>query len=283
MNQVNHYVFSLYIFLLNVRDTLEYSIDREHSIQLYEQRKNIITNGYAEGTPLGNFFAQNKEQAEKIIEKLKEFAEEVYGDDSTFIKVNEGKVRVDHTQHIQMFDYVCGIQESLRDILYGYLNYTRENNNSEAIISNLLAADDRMFRPVFVMLALREFEKSFAEFQKVMSESQGKPTPQSNFIVQNEISKLAQMIRFVIAHHHCMENEIMDVMDEVNAILEMTEGRRERRDNKSFKDLFDGINAKLNELVAKYEAQWKTVYNEALKQAREFEEAARKNDEAPKA
>ena len=281
MNQVNHFVFSIYLFLLNLRDTMEYSIDREHSIQLYEQRKNILTNGYGEGTPLGNFFAQNEEQAKSIQEKLKEFATEVYGDDSTILRVSEGKIRVDHTQHIQLFDYVCGLQESIRDILYGYLGYTKQNNTNEEVIENLLAADDRMFRPVFVMLALREFEKSFGEFQKVMNESQGKPTPQSNFIVQNEITKLAQMIRFVIAHHHCTENEIMDVMDEVNAVIEMTEGRRERRDNKPFKDLFDAINAKLNGLVAKYESLWKTAYNKALEEAKEFERL--KNEEGKKA
>lgn len=284
MNQTNHFVFTIYLFLLNLRDTMEYAIDREHSIQLYNQRKNILTNGYKEGSPLGGFFAQNQEQAKQIVEKLDEFVQEVYGDDSSILKISEDKVRVDHTQHIKLFDYVCGLQESIRDILYGYLNFTRQNNTSEEVIVDLLAADDRMYRPVFVMLAFRELQKSFAEFQKVMSESKGQPTPQSNFIVQNEISKLAQMIRFAIGHHHCVENEIMDVMDEVNALIEMTEGRRERRDNKSFKDLFDGVNLKLNGLVAKYEPLWKEAYNKALKEAQEFE-AQRNNakleEEAP--
>ena len=103
-----------------------------------------------------------------------------------------------------------------------------------------------------------------------MSESKGQPTPQSNFIVQNEIVKLSQMIRFVVSHHHCMENEIMDVMDETLAVIEMTEGRRERRDGKSFNEIFNALNEKLNHLVAKYEPIWKEQFQKAVGEAVAF-------------
>jgi len=282
MNQTSHYIFNLYHYLLNLRDTLEYTIDREHKEELYNQRKNVLSKGYLEGTPLGNFLKNNPEQGEKITEKLKEFVDEVYGDDSTILKLTEGKVRVDHSQHIKLFDYVCGLQESLRDIIYGYLNYAKQQNDSEAIITELVELDDKLFRPVFVMLAMREFEKSFGEFQKVMSESQGKPTPQSNFIVQNEIVKLSQMIRFIIQHHHCTENEIMDVLDETNAVIEMTEGRRERRDNKSFKDIFEELNGKLNALVVKYEPLWRDAFQKAVNEAVAFSQKQQQEAEESK-
>ena len=281
MNQTTHYIFNLYHYLLNLRDTLEYTIDREHQEALFNQRKSVLTNGLAENAPLGNFLKNNPEQGKELSEKLKEFIEEVYGDDSTILKLAEGKVRVDHSQHIKLFEYVCGLQETLRDILYGYLNFAKQQNEQEAIIVDLIEMDDKLFRPVFVMLAMREFQKSFGEFQKVMSESQGKPTPQSNFIVQNEISKLSQNIRFVIQHHHCMENEIMDVMDETLAVIEMTEGRRERRDNKSFKDIFDALNAKLNGLVSKYEPLWREAFQKAVQEAVAFNQ--KMNDDSKKA
>ena len=266
MNQTSHYIFNLYHYLLNLRDTLEYTIDREHKEELYNQRKNVLSKGYLEGTPLGNFLKNNPEQGEKITEKLKEFVDEVYGDDSTILKLTEGKVRVDHSQHIKLFDYVCGLQESLRDIIYGYLNYAKQQNDSEAIITELVELDDKLFRPVFVMLAMREFEKSFGEFQKVMGESQGKPTPQSNFIVQNEISKMASMIRFSRAHAHNTDNETLDLLDDVNKVIEMTEGRRDRRDNKSFSDIFNDINRRLNDHVSLLEPQWKAAYEALFKQ-----------------
>ena len=281
MNQTTHYIFNLYHYLLNLRDTLEYTIERDHQEALFNQRKTVLTNGLAENAPLGNFLKNNPEQGKELTEKLQEFIQDVYGDDSTILKLAEGKVRVDHSQHIKLFEYVCGLQETLRDILYGYLNFAKQQNEQEAIIVDLVEMDDKLFRPVFVMLAMREFEKSFGEFQKVMSESQGKPTPQSNFIVQNEISKLSQNIRFVIQHHHCMENEIMDVMDETLAVIEMTEGRRERRDNKSFKDIFDSLNAKLNGLVSKYEPLWRETFQKAVQEAMAFNQ--KMSDENKKA
>ena len=280
MNQTSHYIFNLYHYLLNLRDTLEYTIDREHLDNLYNQRKKVLTDGLNENAPLGNFLKNNPEQGEKLTNQLKEFIDEVYGEGSTILRVSEGKVRVDHGQNIKIFDTVCGLQETVRDIIYGYLGYAAQNNASESIITDLIAAEDRLFRPVFVMLAMREFEKSFSEFQKVMSESQGKPTPQSNFIVQNEIVVLSRNIRFVIQHHHCMENEIMDVMDLTNAVIEMTEGRRERRDNKPFKDIFDDLNAKLNNLVVKYEPLWREAFQKALNEAVAF---SKNQEDNPKA
>ena len=280
MNQTTHYIFNLYHYLLNLRDTLEYTIDREHQEALYNQRKKVLTDGLNENAPLGNFLKNNPEQGEKLTAQLKEFIDEVYGEDSTILRLSEGKVRVDHGQHIKLFEMVAGLQETVRDIIYGYLNFAAQNNDSETIITDLMAAEDRLFRPVFVMLAMRELEKSFGEFQKVMNESQGKPTPQSNFIVQNEIVVLSRNIRFVIQHHHCIENEIMDVMDLTNAVIEMTEGRRERRDNKSFKDIFDDLNAKLNALVVKYEPLWREQFQKAINEAVAF---SQKQNENPKA
>ena len=281
MNQTSHYIFNLYHYLLNLRDTLEYTIDREHLENLYNQRKKVLTEGLNENAPLGNFLKNNPEQGEKLTAQLKEFVEEIYGDDSTILKLSEGKVRVDHGQHIKLFEMVAGLQEQIRDIVYGYLNFAAQNNDSEAVLTDLVAADDKLFRPVYVMLAMRELEKSFGEFQKVMSESQGKPTPQSNFIVQNEIVVLSRNIRFIIQHHHCTENEIMDVMDLTNAVIEMTEGRRERRDNKSFKEIFDDLNAKLNALVVKYEPLWREAFQKGVNEAVAFSQKQSENN--PKA
>lgn len=267
LNGTNQYIFNIYHYLLNLRDTMEYTIDREHSKELYDQRLGVLTKGIESGSALGNFFDNNKEQGDKIREKLNEFLKDIYGDDSTILKITEdGKVRVDHTQHIKLFDEVVGLQESIRDILYGYLNYARGKNEQDPEMMKLVSLDERMTRTIIAMLIMRDFQKSFGEFQKVMSESQGQPTPQSNFIVQNEISKMASMIRFSRAHAHCTDNETLDLLDDVNKVIEMTEGRRDRRDNKSFQDIFNDINRRLSDQVAKLEPEWKSVYEGLFKQ-----------------
>ena len=281
MNQTSQYIFNIYHYLLNLRDTMEYTIDREHLKNMYDQRKEVLTKGIQPGSALGNFLDNNKEQGDKIREKINAFMEEVYSDGNTIlVPTADGKIRVDHTQHIKIFDGVTGLTESIRDIIYGYLNYARQKNESEAIINDLVALDDRLYRLVLAMLVLREFEKSFSEFQKVMTESQGKPTPQSNFIVQNEIAKLAGFIRFSRAHIHVTDNETLDLLDEVNAVVEMTEGRRDRRGNKSFKEIFEDINKRLNDSVAKVEPLWREAFNKALSEMMQLnrKQAAEKSD-----
>ena len=267
MNQTSQYIFNLYHYLLNLRDTLEYTLDRDHEKTLYTQRKEVLTKGLEENTALGNFFKNNQEQGKKITEKLNEFLNEVYGEDSTILTVSGDKVRVDHSQNIKIFDYVVGLTESIRDIIYGYINYAKGNGESEPLITDLVNLDDRFYRTLLAMLVMREFEKSFAEFQKVMAETKGQPSPQSNFIVQNEIVKLSNMLRFSREHHHCTDNETLDLLDKVNAVVEMTEGRRDRRNDRSFKDLFDELNKELSAQVGKVENAWKTLFQTVLKEA----------------
>lgn len=267
LNSTNQYIFNIYHYLLNLRDTVEYTIDREHTKQVYETRKNVLNSGLAKTSALGNFFENNKEQGEKVKGRLEEVINDFYSDDNTVIKVTEdGKIRVDHTQHIKIFDEVVGIQESVRDILFGYINYARQQNNANEDMEKLVVIDERLTRSIFAMLIMREFEKSFAEFQKVMTESKGQPTPQSNFIVQNEITKMAGLLRFSRAHAHNTDNETLDLLDDVNKVIEMTEGRRDRRDNKSFQEIFNDINRRLSDHVAKLEPQWKEIYEKLFKE-----------------
>ena len=266
LDAMNQYIFNIYHYLLNLRDTVEYTIDREHTKQVYDTRKNVLNSGIAPTAALGNFFENNKEQGEKVKARLLEVIKDFYEDDSVIKVTEDGKIRVDHTQHIKIFDEVVGVQESVRDILFGYINYARQQNNANEEMEKLVAIDERLTRSIFAMLIMREFEKSFAEFQKVMTESKGQPTPQSNFIVQNEISKMASLIRFSRAHAHNTDNETLDLLDDVNKVIEMTEGRRDRRDIKSFQEIFNDINRRLSDHVAKLEPQWKEVYEKLFKE-----------------
>ena len=44
----------------------------------------------------------------------------------------------------------------------------------------------------------------------------------------------------------------------------MTEGRRQRPDNKGFKEIFDDLNNKLNATAAKFENTWKQNYQRVV-------------------
>ena len=264
MNNFSLYTFRLYHYLLTIRDTLEYSIKRDHSMEVYNNRKKILEDNLKEGTPFGDFLKNNGEAGDKIKEKINQFLSELYSDESTILMPSGDQVRVDTAQLVTLFDMTVGLTETMRDIVFQYVSYGIKNNEIDQLLIKLVDQDERMYRVVLSMLAMRVFEESFAEFQKVMNESQGKPTPQSNFIVQNELAKLTGFLRFSRQHAHCTDNETLDLLDETLRVLEMTEGRRQRPEGKGFKEIFEDLNKKLNEATAKTEAAWKATYQEVV-------------------
>ena len=264
MNQNSQYIFNLFHYLLQLRDTLQYVIDKEHPEEVCKNRKLILVKGIEAGSHLGNFLDNNKEQGDKIREKINEFLEEIYGEESNVLSIHDGKVRVDHSQHIKIYDYVVGLIESVRDIVWGYIRHAQSTNVLEQQMLELAIAEDRFYRVLSNMLIIRDFQKSFVEFQKVFGEAGGKPTPQSNFIVQNELQKMAGMIRFIRNHTHCTDNKTLDLLDKTIQLLEMTEGRRDRRDDKSFKDLFTEVDTELSKYVAELEPKWNEIFKKNL-------------------
>ena len=274
MNNFSLYTFRLYHYLLTLRDTLEYAIKREHKIEIYENRKKILVDNLQEGTPFGDFLKNNGETGDKIREKVQSFIDELYSENSTILVPSGEIVRVDTAQIVTLYDMAVGLTETLRDIVFQYIAYGQNNKEIDPMMVDLVNDDERMYRIILSMLVMRSFQESFAEFQKVMSESQGKPTPQSNFIVQNELVKMAGFLRFSRQHTRCTDNETLDVLDETLKVIEMTEGRRQRPDNKGFKEIFDDLNNKLNAQAAKLETIWKGQYQRVVEEVTKNQQAA---------
>ena len=270
MNNFSLYTFRIYHYLLTVRDTLEYTIKRDHKVEVYDNRKRILIENLNEGTPFGEFLKNNGETGDKIKEKLQSFIDELYSENSTILIPAGEIVRVDTAQAVTLYDMVVGLTETLRDIVFQYVNHgltsQDEKEKIDPMIVQLVGLDENMYRVVLSMLVMRTFQESFGEFQKVMGESQGKPTPQSNYIVQNELVKLAGYLRFSRQHARCTDNETLDLLDDTLKVIEMTEGRRQRPDNKGFKEIFDDLNKRLNETAAKFENAWKNQYQKVVEE-----------------
>lgn len=266
MNNTNRYIANLYLLLLNVRDTLEFLIPRDHAINVYNARKLTLKESLKENSAFKNFLNNNGDKGKEIEEKMNNFIDTCYGEDSTIFVPNGDNVRVDHTQHIQVYDHVVGINETIRDIIISYVNYARQHNETEDVIMKLIPADEALYRAVLAKLIMSDLEKSFVEFNKVMNESKGQPTPQSNFIVQNEISKYINYLRFSRQHTHLIDNKTLDLLDECLEICEMVEGRRERRDNKSFPDTFKENREHLDAYIKEKEPLWRDAYKPVLEE-----------------
>ena len=274
MNNFSLYTFRLYHYLLTLRDTLEYAIKREHKVEIYNNRKKILIDNLQEGTPFGDFLKNNGETGDKIREKVQSFIDELYSENSTILTPSGDLVRVDVAQVVTIYDMVVGLTETLRDIVFQYIAYGQNNKEIDPMMVDLTNDDERMYRIILSMLVMRSFQESFGEFQKVMTESQGKPTPQSNFIVQNELVKMAGYLRFSRQHTRCTDNETLDLLDETLKVIEMTEGRRQRPDNKGFKEIFDDLNNKLNAQAAKVETIWKGQYQRVVEEVTKNQQAA---------
>jgi len=264
MNNFSLYTFRLYHYLLTIRDTLEYTIKRDHKVEIYENRKRILIDNLQEGTPFGDFLKNNGETGDKIREKVQSFIDELYSEKSTILMPSGELVRVDTAQVVTLYDMTVGLTETLRDIVFQYVAHGLSIKEIDPMMVDLVNDDERMYRIILSMLVMRSFEESFAEFQKVMGESQGKPTPQSNFIVQNELVKMAGYLRFSRQHTRCTDNETLDLLDDTLKVIEMTEGRRQRPDNKGFKEIFDDLNNRLNAAAAKFENIWKNQYQKVV-------------------
>lgn len=267
MNNINQYNFDIIHVATHLRDTLEYVLPREHDAKIFEQRKTVLAKGLEVETPLGKFLEANKDKFTEFTKTYHEMLDELYGDDSRIlVKTSEGKIRVDHSQHLKIYEYVTKLMEPLRDIIYFHLNLARSQKENEPILEDLMPVDDRHYRLFAYLLIMQDFEKSFFEFQKVMGENQGKPSPQSNFIVQNELAVYAKMLRDIRSHNHCTDNETLDALDGCLQVVEMSEGRRDRRDNKNFPDLFKAALDRVNELVQKNGPKWQELFNRALQE-----------------
>ncbi len=281
MKNINQYNFDIIHVATHLRDTLEYVLPREHDLKVYEQRKDVLTKGLSPETPLGKFLEANKDKFEETVKLYNELLEDVYGDNSNIVtKTQDGKLRVDHSQHLRIYELVVGIMEPLRDVIYFHLNLARRQNEQEAILEDLMPLDDRYYRLFVFLLMMQDFQKSFFEFQKVMGENQGKPSPQSNFIVQNELSHYAKLLRDVRSHNHCTDNDTLDALDKCLQVVEMSEGRRDRRDNKNFPDLFKEALDQVNALVVLTGPKWQEAFNKALQ---EMLKDIRNSQKAPQA
>ena len=279
INDTSLRILDLTNVLKTLRETMEYALPRDHEIAVYNQRKQILRSLNDENSFIGKFIKDNEDKLKEFKEKYNEFLDEIYGDNSTVLMLSETDkfVRVDHTQHIKLFDYVVYLSETIRDIMFSHVAYARNNKQEEQLTGEIVGLDEHFDRVLKVFLLLQEYQKSFAEFQKVMGETKGQPSPQSNFIVQNELAKLAGMIRFVRAHIHATDNRTLDDLDEVVELIEMTEGRRDRRDNKPFNDFFKACFDKLGPYVNELAPQFHNKFQEGMKEMVETINAARAN------
>ena len=279
MNEITHFIFSIYHYSLMLRDTLEYMMSdrKEFKIAVYNQRKAVLTGMLDNPSPLRHFLDQNKETGEKIAAQLHEFLDEVYGEDSTIVKVHGEQIEVDAAQHLSVYNYVIGLHETVSDIVRGYLNYAKGQNALEEDFEDMVEDDERLYRVIVYLTIFDDIVKTFAEFNQAMRETNGQPSPQSNFIV-NDLRRYIGFIKFSAQHNKIKDPELLKLIDDVEKVFSYMEGKEKLPEGKDFGKVFDETKIYIKSLLAAYETKWRNSFTKVFQDVIEFEKAR-----APKA
>ena len=86
---------------------------REYNVEMFKERRRILLESLDKPTQLSDFLKRNGETGAKIDSQLREFIDEIYGDDSIVLRLSNEGLRVDHSQHIKIYSYVVGLYETL--------------------------------------------------------------------------------------------------------------------------------------------------------------------------
>ncbi len=254
--------FSILAYKTAVRDTLEYTISRDkYSLEAFNGRKNIIKKELEVKSPLANFLTNEKnlESGEKLINRINDLHDKIYGEEGGVIKVAGEEIRVDHAQHIVIFENVMPVMEELKNVLMVHANHLRNEKLMEESFEKLLALDERFYRGLSYLTLFLEFQKLYSEYAKARQEAKGEKTPQSNFI-EKDISNVVSLFALVRSRATIQDNEYWDVTDKLFKLLDITSGRREMPKDGKLNDMFTEVKNDISQYTNKYEQQWNEQY-----------------------
>lgn len=285
MNNYTAAIASFIRFDVVLFNTLEYAMKKEkYEVEAYKARKEVIKTEITENTPLKNCLENSGDAGKNLLDKINELLKIVYSEESTIVKLSQdgAELRVDYSQAIAIFEAVLPIHEEIRKIISAHMVAAQKAEKfDEPSITDVLNKEEYFYRGLVNMLMLEELDHQFAEYNKARQEAKGAITPQSNFI-QNDINRLVKLFHLVRDSAAARSAEYYEVIDPLFALIEMTGGRRDLPEGKNFGDMFISVKKVAHEKTAKWETEWKPVYDEFMKHFSE-EVAKMQNVEGAKA
>ena len=260
MNQISEVVTTLEHYNVAVRDTLEYCIRKDsYDPKLYQEKKRSILIEVDQHTPLKDIIDHSGENGEKLEKAIREFYADVYGDDSTILKLADDGLRVDHNQHMAIYRHVLPIHENVNNMILGVLQNGHQNNLDVADVEKLHNADEAMYRGVAYMALVNDLCRLFNEYNQARNEAKGEETPASKFI-GNDISAIIQNINFVRANAKITNAVYKNMEDKIVELMENMTGRRDLPIGKKFPDVMSETLETINLYVRDSEATFRSLY-----------------------
>lgn len=277
MNQTSYFVFGIFQLNLLLRDSMEYMVpNRQFNVDMYEKRKEGFVALTEDKAPFGRFLAMNQEKAPKIKESFENFIDLVYSDNATIVRKIDNKLEIDNALHLQFYEMTAGLFQTIEDILYGYLSHAEKEKQFEEALAKAIYANEVYFRSLSYFAITMDIVDKFNEFQTAFRESQGQPSPASNFI-NEEIGKLVGILGFHKKHSKVKDVSYHEMVDKVNALLETIGGKRQLPEGVKFPDLFkatrDATLAQLQKSENEFKVHFGPVLGEYVELTKKLTEA----------
>lgn len=292
MNQETRYALAFYQMGDIIRESLEYAIPNASlNAGLYKSRKEMINHLLDEKSPIIYFCNNNGEVGKKILSQVKDFYDDVYGDESRIVKIDHDQVVVESSLHVQLLDYIVGLHETFTDICYGFKTQFEKDGKLEEGFTKLLDYSDRLYRALAIRTILLNTNAKFMEFNAAVKsyvESTAKstgvdPRTQPDFdpsvdpsvkFINNEMGKLIGFFRFVKAHNHSeFDPQFVATFNECENKIHLYDGSRKLLPGQTMpsalKDLEDTIVPYLKE----YRTDWAATFEPIMEDLRKFEQA----------
>ena len=276
MNNYTGAIASFIRFNVVLFNTLEYVMKKDnYDLNAFNARKEIISTEISKNTPLKSCLDNSGEAGTKLLEKIKDLLDTIYGDDSTIVRKSaDGKeLRVDAAQHIAVFEAVLPIHEEVRSIISAHLaQANKQNMMDEPTFIDVINKEELFYHGLANMLLIDELDHLFAEYNKARNEAKGAITPQSNCI-SNDINRVVGLMNMLRQRSPIKSNDYYELIDPEFALIEMTSGRRDLPEGKNFGDVFTSVKKIAREKTRTWENEWKPAYDAFI---RHFAEEAEK-------
>ena len=267
MNQPTQVIATLEHYKVAIRDTLEYTLNKQP-------------------TPLKSIINASGENGQKLEKMIRDFYDDVYGDESTILKAADDGLRVDHAQHIAIFKGVVPIHENVEAMVSGIIRDAKSKNIDvrQAELADL--AEERLYRGVCYLTMVGQLVRLFNDYNVARREAKGEESAASKFI-GNDISEVITLLNTVRANNRLTDERYMGIQDKVFALVEYMTGRRDLPTGKGFPEIIKETEDSINGFIREAEPAWKEHYDplitELIKIAREQQANQQKAAEAPAA
>ncbi len=271
MNQISEVMATLIHYKVVVRDTMEYTLNKpEYDTNLFNEKKRSILVELNEPTPLRSIIDNSAETGKKFEELVRNWYDEVYGDNSTILKLADDGLRVDHAQHLAIFKGVIPVHENVEAMIQGIIADAHNRNLDVKAAQEVDLAEERLYRAVAFMTLTNELVKLFGDYNQARREANGEETAASKFI-GNDISVVINLLSQVRANAKLTDNTYMTVQDKVFDLVEHMTGRRDLPAGKNFGQVINETQQAIANYVKEVEPAFRTVYvpliNELVAQA----------------